>query len=97
MKISGMMKLRLAITVVFLMLITSLLIGIYVVSMETKADEMFAEKLTWDDIDDMERINAKYPETNTGGILEFSGVMIWIAIAMVSYLMYKVWNVKEIR
>ena len=96
-KLSGMMKLRLGITVVFLLLVLSMVIGFYVVYAEGVADRTFAERLTTGDAKDMNRIFSKYPDTGTDGILEAAGYMVWIAILGISYLMFKVWNVKEIK
>lgn len=96
-KLSGIMKLRLGVTVVFLLLAVSMVIGFYVVYTDEVADEVFTERLTTEDVNDMNRIYLKYPDTGTDGILEVAGYLVWIAILGISYLMFKVWNVKEIR
>jgi len=96
-KLSGMMKLRLGITVVFLLLILSIIIGFYVVAVDTTAEEVFYERLTNEDIDDLNRIFGKYPLTNTESIIPIAGYLVWAVVLILSYLMYKVWNVKEIR
>jgi len=76
----------------------SLVIGFYAVTVETDADEVFYERLTTEDINDMNRIYNKYPDTGfTDSILEVAGCLVWIAILGISFLMFKVWNVKEIR
>ena len=97
MKLSGMMKLRLGITVVFLLLIVSLVVSLYANRLETNADEVFYERLTTEDIDDMNRVFGKYPITNTEDFLLIVGLLVWIAVLGISYLMYRVWNVKEIK
>jgi len=96
-KLSGIMKLRLGVTMVFLLLVVSMAIGFYVVTVDTEADEVFYERLTTEDVNDMNRIYGKYPNTGTDGILEGAGYLVWIAILGISYLMFKVWNVKEIK
>jgi len=97
-KMSGIKKLRLGITLVFLLLVGSVVIGWYVTSIETEADEVFFERLTTEDINDIDRIFNKYPNVDFANrFLELAGVFVWIAILGVSYLMYKVWKVKEIR
>jgi len=95
MKLSGIMKLRLGVTIVFLLIVVSMAIGFYVVTVETEADEIFYERLTTEDVNDMNRIYNKYPDTGTDGILEGAGYLVWIAILGISYLMFKVWNVKR--
>jgi len=110
-KLSGIMKLRLGITTVFLLLILSIIIGFYVVAVDTAAEEVFYERLTNKDIDDLNRIYEltdkdvddlnriyeKYPITNTENIIPIAGYLVWAVVLILSYLMYKVWNVKEIR
>ena len=96
-KLSGIVKLRLVITVMFLIALASVIVSIWAVTIELDAEAEFYEKLTWDDRDDLERIFAKYPDTGTTGILMLSGYMIYFITGMLFFLMYKVWNVKEIR
>lgn len=97
-KLSGMMKLRLGITGVFLLMVVSLVISFFSVATDTSADEIFYERLTTEDVNDMNRIYNKYPDTGMmDSILEAAGYMFWIAMLGISYLMFRVWKVKEIK
>jgi hypothetical protein len=97
MKLSGIMKLRLVITIAFLVLLTSVLISIWTVTIDFDAETDFYEKLTWEDENDLERIFAKYPDTGTTSILIISGYMIYFVTAILGFLTWKVWNVKKIK
>ena len=94
--ISGIWKLRIAITLLFVIIVTSLGLSMYAVNIETNTDTDFYNGLSESEMDQLESIFSKYPDTNISSIYEFAGLLVWLLAAGLFILMIKVWNIKTI-
>jgi len=80
----------------FLIALASTIVGMWAANIDFDTEANFYESLTWEDRNDLERIFAKYPDTGTTNIFALSGYMIYLVTAMLFFLTYKVWTIKEI-
>ena len=99
MELSGIKKLRLVITILFLLsallTISTLIIG----SIEQNNEQQFIEQLTWEDYDTLNEIYNSYP---TSGVVvpdmvySMLGWLLYIITGMLFFLMVRVWNTNNI-
>jgi len=92
---SGILKLRLVITALFLMMVISVAISIYIANDELQAEEEFFGSLTSDEIYDIQRIYSDYPEVDDSGYA-FAGWMLYAVTGVLFFLMIKVWQTPSI-
>jgi len=96
MKIKGIIKLRLVITLLFAITLLAIVLSIYAVDKETQADEEFFDNLSADDIYELNRISSSYPEKGQSDLYNFTGSLVYIVAAGLFFLMIKVWSIDKI-
>jgi len=90
------MKLRLAVTLLLVIIVIAIAMSIMAVDEEIKNDEEFYDLLSDDEIDQMDNIFSKYPESNTDSTYETAGLMMYVMALGLFILTVKLWFVKKI-
>lgn len=96
MKISGIMKLRLVVTILFIMMIVAIGISFAVATEEMEAEDEFFNSLTGDEIDQLSDIYSKYPGDDNTGLYSLSGLLMYAVAIALFFLMLRVWKTNNI-
>lgn len=96
MKLRGIVKLRLLVTILFVLMVFTLLGSLLVGEIETSAENAFYNRLSYDELDAMESIFSKYPNTNTDSIYMILGWTLYLVTGILFFVMLKVWQVEKI-
>jgi len=95
-KLSGIMKLRLVITFLFLMMTVTIVLSFVVDDIEYGLESKFYDELTENEMDELIEIYEKYPISNTGVMYEVLGFCIYITTGGLFILTIKVWMIRKI-
>ena len=99
MELNGMKKLRLTITILFLLAALLTISTIIAGSINMNNEQQFLEELTWEDYDTLNDIYNRYP---TKGMVvpdivySMLGWLLYIITGLLFFLMVKVWKVQAI-
>jgi len=96
MEISGIMKLRFAVTFLFLLMCLQFFLIISASDIDYDAEIKFYDSLSENEIDTLVDIYEKYPETDTYSSYELAGYLIYFVTGGLFILMIKVWKTKQI-
>ena len=96
MKITGIMKLRLATTFLFILIVGYLFIIMSSADIDLNIEEEFYMSLSDEQIDTLEDIFINYPETDTDQNYELAYYLSLIITGGLFILMIKVWTIKRI-
>ena len=96
MNISGIMKLRLVITILFIMMIVAIGISFAVASEEIEIEEEFLNSLTDDEINQLVDIYSNYPGSDYSGMYLVTGWMMYIITGILFFLTLRVWKTNNI-
>lgn len=99
MNISGMLKLRLIITTLFILSATVLVFSYIIGTVDADSEREFSERLTWDDYYALNEIYDKYPSSTfviPFIIYEMVGWFMIIMTGMLFVLTIKVWFIHAI-
>jgi len=96
MKISGIMKLRLVVTILFVMMIVAIGISFVVANEELAAEEEFINSLSSNEIDQLSSIYSNYPNYDHTGLYSISGWLMFIVTGILFFLMFRVWKTPNI-
>ena len=94
--LTGIMKLRIAITVLFLIMIISITLSIITVTIENNDADDFVNSLTDDEIDQLVDIYSEYPSSDYNSLYAFSGWSMYVVTGMLFFLMVRVWKTDKI-
>ena len=95
-EISGIMKLRLVVTILFLMMIIILSVSVIVTNMELADDEKFYSSLTDDKLDQLSDIYSNYEGSDYSSMYLVTGWMMYIATGVLFFLTLRVWKTNNI-
>ena len=95
-EISGIIKLRLVVTILFIMMITILGISVMVTNMELAEEEEFYNSLSSDELDQLTNIYSDYEGSDYSGMYLVTGWMMYIATGVLFFLMLRVWKTNNI-
>ena len=96
MNISGIMKLRLVITILFIMMIVAIGISFAVASEEIEIEEEFLNSLTDDEINQLVDIYSNYPEYDNTVLYTLSGWLMYIVTGALFFLTIRIWKTNNI-
>jgi len=96
MNLSGIWKLRLVVTFLFLLMCFQLFLVMFASDIDYDTEIEFYDSLSENEIDTLINIYEKYPEVNTDSSYELSGYLILLVTSGLFILMIKVWQVKRI-
>jgi len=88
--LSGMMKLRLSVTFLFLLMFGYFYLVFSAADVDLQAEYEFYDSLSENEIDTLINIYENYPETNTDSSYELAGYLQWFVIGGLFILMIKV-------
>lgn len=95
--LSGMMKLRVAITMLFMIIVISLLLSFMAVDTEEKEIDMWYDTLSDVEIEELNELYTNFPyESESDNLYEVSGLLVWLLTGGLFILMIKVWQVEDI-
>ena len=95
-EISGIMKLRLVVTILFLMMIVILGISVIVTNIELNEEEEFYNSLTSDELEQLSNIYSKYEGSDYSNMYLITGWMMYIATGILFFLMLRLWKTNNI-
>lgn len=95
-EISGIMKLRLVVTILFLMMITILGISVMVTNMELTEDEEFYSSLTDDELNQLSNIYSNHEGSDYSNMYLVTGWMMYIVTGTLFFFMLRVWKTNNI-
>ena len=96
MNISGIWKLRLVVTFLFILIVGYLYLIISSADIDFQAEDEFYYSLTTDEIETIQEIYRDYPVTGTDSSYELAGYLIYIVGGGLFILMIKVWTTDSI-
>jgi len=97
MVLDGMMKLRIAMTILFIVIVISLIISFMAVDTEEKEFNEWYNTLTTEEISQLQDLHSNFPyEGKSSNLYMLSGIFIWSLVIGLFILMIKVWTTKNI-
>jgi hypothetical protein len=98
-KMKGIKKLKMGLMIILIMEAMSIAIGFVSSSLSDMEAADFTKGLSYSEqnqIDQVALLYSDYPDYNSYTVLTLAGVLLWLAISMTSFLLYKVWKLEKI-
>jgi hypothetical protein len=95
----GIKKLKMGLTIILVVEAMSIAIGFVSSSLSDMEAADFTKGLSYSEqnqIDQVALLYSDYPDYNSYTVLTLAGVLLWLAISMTSFLLYKVWKLEKI-
>lgn len=95
----GIKKLKIGLIIILVIEAIAILFGFISSSISDMEATDFVKGLLYSEqnqIDQVALLYSDYPDYQSGTILVMAGWLLWLAIAMTSFLLYKVWKLEKI-
>lgn len=93
----GITKLKIGLVLILSIELMALSGGFLINDLSDKESQEFIDKLNPTEQNQLSAIYSKYPDTTSyDAALSTVGILVWVELAMIGFLLYKVWKVEKI-